>query len=464
MVTSIASSLGIGSGLDTAKLVEDLAAAARAPRERQINTRETANAAQVSAIASLAGAIDSFATSLGNLISGGTLFTQPTSSDTGILGVSALAGQSLGGLSAQIEVRQLAAAQSLASDPVADASAPVGQGVLTLATSTGSFNVTIDASNDSLTGLVGAINAANAGVTASIVKDSLGSRLVVRGASGEANAFTVTAQSGADPALSRFTYDGVATGGMTRAQAAQDAIVKLDGVEVRRSANSFSDVIEGVKIDLKKAAPGAVVTIGSERQTANIRQAVLDYVTAYNELEKMLDTATASGLEGSTAGPLRGSSAIRDMRAQLAGIASTVLRSGSGPTMLTDIGVKTQRDGSLVVDSAKLDAALAASPDAVEQLFNPSKAAGSTDQGLGGALKAVRDKLRADSGPLSSVEARLKEEAKSIGKDREAMELRAEAYRTRLLSTFAAMDSRVSAFKATQAYLDQQVKMWTRSN
>lgn len=462
MVTSITASLGVGAGFDTAQLIEDLASAQRGPQEARIKARETANTAQISAIGSLAGAIDSFASSLQNLIEGGTLFTQPTSSDANIVGVSALAGHALGGLAAQIEVVQIATAQSLTSAHVTDPAAAIGQGVLTLTTGTGSFDVTIGSGNDSLTGLVAAINGANAGVSASIVKDSLGSRLVLRGTSGEANAFTLTAQAGADPALSAYTFDGVSTGGMTRAQEAQDAIIKLDGVEVHRASNSFSDVLDGVKIDLKKAAPGTVVTLGAQRSTDNLRQAVLDFVTAYNELETMLDKASASGLEGSTAGPLRGSSAVRDMRNQLASIASTALRSGEGPVRLTEIGVKTQRDGSLAVDTAKLDAVLAATPDAVEELFNPRS--GSTDRGLGGEMKAVRDRLRADAGALASVESRLKDEAERIGDDRETMELRATAYRERLVKTFTAMDTRVAGFKATQAYLDQQIKMWTNSD
>lgn len=460
MVTSIASTLGIGAGLDTAQLIEDLANAQRAPQEALIAARETANSTQISAIGSLAGAIDSFASSLQSLIDGGSLFTQPTSSDTAIVSVSAVAGHALGGLSSQIEVVRIATAQSLASDHVADPAAAIGQGTLTLTTGTGSFTITIGASNDSLTGLAAAINGANAGVSASIVKDSLGSRLVLRGASGEANAFTLTADAGADAGLSTYTWNG-ASGGMTRAQASQDAVIKVDGVEIHRASNGFSDVLDGVKIDLQKAVPGTFVTIGSARATANLRQAVLDYVSAYNELEAMLDNASASGLEGSVAGPLRGSSAVRDMRAQLAAITSTALRGGDGPKMLTEIGVKTQRDGSLTVDTDKLDAMLEADPDAVEQLFNP--ASGSGDIGLGGALKAVRDRLRADSGALASVEARLDAETTRIAEDRETLEARATAYRERLVNAFTAMDTRVAAYKATQSYLEQQIKMWTSS-
>ncbi|RJF93214.1 hypothetical protein D3876_02315 [Sphingomonas cavernae] len=455
--------MGLGAGFDTAQLIEDLATAQREPQENRIKARETANAAQISTIGNLAGAIDSFASSLKTLINGGSLFTQPTTSDASIVGVTAKPGYSLEGLSAQIEVVQVATAQSLASAHVTDAAAPVGQGTLTLTTGKGSFNVKIDSTNDSLNGLAAAINGAKAGVIASVVKDSLGSRLVIRGGNGAANAFTLVPQSGADPALSAYSWDGAA-GGMTRAQQARDAIVKLDGVEIRRDTNSFSDVLDGVKIDLKKAAAGQIVTIGTERPVGDLRQAVLDFAAAYNELETMLDDASAGGLEGAAAGPLRGSSAVRDMRRQLAAIISTDLRSGDAPTTLAEIGVVTLRDGSLKVDTTALDAALLAHPDAIEQFFNPSTASGSTDKGLGGVLQDVRDKLRDSDGGLASAADRLKAEARDIREDRETMEMRADAYRERLVRNFTAMDTRVASYKATQSYLEQQIKMWTNGN
>ncbi|MCJ8156363.1 flagellar filament capping protein FliD [Sphingomonas sp. LaA6.9] len=463
MVTSITSSMGLGAGFDTAQLIEDLAAAQRGPQEARIKARETANSAQISTIGSLAGAIDSFASSLKALIAGGSLFTQPTTSDASIVGVSAKAGYSLGGLSAQIEVVQIATAQSLASAHVADPTAPVGQGTLILTTGKGSFNVKIDSTNDSLNGLAAAINNAKAGVSASVVKDSLGSRLVIRGGNGEASAFTLEPQAGADPALSAYSWNGT-SGGMTCAQQARDAIVKLDGVEIRRDTNTFSDVLDGVKIDLKKAAPGQVVTIGAERPVDDLRQAVLDFAAAYNELETMLDDAGAGGLDGTVAGPLRGSSAVRDMRRQLAAITATALRSGDGPKTLAEIGVVTLRDGSLKVDTSVLDAALLAHPEAIESFFNPSTATGSTDKGLGGVLQAVRDTLRDKDGALASIQDRLRAESKDIEGDRETMEMRADAYRERLVRNFTAMDTRVASYKATQSYLEQQIKMWTNGN
>jgi flagellar hook-associated protein 2 len=151
MVSSIGYSLGIGSGLDITSLVNGLAEAEKAPKAALIQRREEANAAKISALAEASGAIDSFASALSSLISGGSLFTQPSVSDTSILSASTVAGAQLGALSAQIEVMQLAKAQTLSSVGLASSTAAVGEGDLTLTTGTGSFVVTIDATNNTST-------------------------------------------------------------------------------------------------------------------------------------------------------------------------------------------------------------------------------------------------------------------------------------------------------------------------
>ncbi len=536
MVTSIGYSLGAGAGIDTKTLIEDLAKAEKAPKEALIAKRESANTAKISALAQASGAIDSFASALSKLIEGGSLFTQPSVSEPGLLSAKAVAGADIANLSAQIEVRQLAQAQSLVSANLASALAPVGQGTITLTTASGSHDVTIDATNDSLDGLARAINGKNAGVTATVVTDSNGSRLMLKGATGEANGFTLSVPGGTSSGLERFAFGPAVTGGMTAAQTAKDAIVNLDGAEVRRSGNSFSDLIPGVQIDLKKAAVGTIVTLGAERPIEGIRQGITDFVDAYNELQTMLAEATAAATSDKEAGPLRGDSGIRQMQRELARLTTTQLSSTGAYKTLSEIGVATNRDGSLRVDTVKLNAALESDPAAVEGLFNPRQysshaavavvnkagtvkpgtytltnllapvgtgdASGSVggvamigtgdvlrvpttspakglivrvdadvasatitiDAGLGGALQAIRDTLRASDGPFAATQERLSKEAKSIATDRESFERRSSAYYERLVTSFGAMDRQVNAFRATQSYLDQQMKIWANSD
>jgi flagellar hook-associated protein 2 len=525
MTTSIGFALGAGSGLDVRALVDDLAAAAKAPKEALIAQREKANEARVSTLAQVSGAIDSFASALSSLISGGTLYSQPSLSDASLFTASAVPGTRLGDLSAEIEVAQLAKAQTLSSAPLSAASEAVGEGDLTIASASGSFTVTITAANNSLTGLAKAINDKGAGVTASVVTDAAGARLVVKGGVGEAKAFTLSVPGGTAGGLERF-----ASAQMTLAQEARDAILSVDGVEIHRAANSFSDLIPGVQIDLKSARPGTSVSVGVTRPTAAIGQAVQDFVTAYNELAAMIAEATKAGASGE-AGALRGDVGVREMQRQLAQLPTMVLSStGEGPHTLAEIGVRTNRDGTLSLNQSRLQDVLASDPQGVEALFNPSqyssspllaiksavgrvkprtysitdvvagnpasgkieglaftgiganlvapsgsKAVGlilgvsgdvasatiTVDPGLGGALQAIRDGLRARGGAFATTNERLDKEAGRIADDRADLETRSAKYYNQLLTTFTAMDRQVSAFRATQSYLDQQIKIWT---
>ncbi len=188
---------------------------------------------------------------------------------------------------------------------------------------------------------------------------------------------TTTADSAG---LGRFAYDSTATTNpMTRAQAAQDATIVYDGVEVTRATNSISDLVPGVKLDLKKAAIGTTVTLGADRPTTAITNAVTDFVDAYNSLKSILDEATAArSADGTGGGALRGDYGIREMQRQLTKLTSTTLGgTGNGPKTLAEIGVSTNRDGTLALDTTKLSAMLASNPDGVEALFNPSQTSSS---------------------------------------------------------------------------------------
>jgi len=530
MTTSIAATLGIGSGLDINTLVTNLATAAKQPKADLITKRDTANKAKISALGQVSSGIDSFASALSSLIAGGSLFSQPSVSDASVFSASAIPGARLSGLSASVEVRQLAQAQVLESETLASRTDPVGQGVLTINVGGSDYAVTIDGTNDNLDGLAKAINDKNAGVTASVITDASGARLVVKGASGEANDFTLSVPVGTTSGLERFASDA-----MNVAQDAKDAIVRLDGVEIKRATNSFSDLISGVQIDLKSAKPGTIVSVGLTRPTAAISQGVQDFVGAYNELLTVIADATKAGTSGA-GGALRGDLGVTTLARQLAKLPTTILSStGSGVHTLAEIGVRTNRDGTLTLDATKLASALAADPDGVEALFNPTQytsspyltvkspigrvkpgtytvtdlvaAVGATpasgkigttpmtaigsnllapqtspaaglilgvsanvasatvtiDPGLGGALQAIRDGLRATGGAFATTQKRLTDEAARISADSDALNATSDKYYNQLLTSFTAMDRQVSAFKATQSYLDQQVKLWTNN-
>ena len=449
MIGNIANSLGMGSGINVNQLVSDLAAASRAPKVERFDALARASQSKISAVAKARADLDSFADTLANLVSTGSLSSQPLVSDDRALAASALPGALLGKLAAEIEIRQLARAQTMHSGLSSSASDPVGLGSLTLTVGGVAHNLTITASNNSLAGLADAINATGSGVRASVVSDQGQFRLVLKGETGTAKAFSLAADTGADPALAGLV------GGLTLSQPASDAIIRVDGVEYNRPTNTITDIVPGVSLTLKKAEIGVAVSLGSVRPADALKQTVSDFVTVFNQLQTSLKEARQA---------VGGAGNLRALDRQLTALVSKALTGNLGINSLSDIGIKTDRNGMLSLDRGKLDAALASDPDAVEALFNPPRSASATaitDPGLATALDEIRDAAIAPGGLIEALGKSLQSEASELAKNRERMEAREDAYKARLEKQYATLEARLSAFKATQAYLEQQVKIWS---
>ncbi|MEK6638609.1 MAG: flagellar filament capping protein FliD [Pseudomonadota bacterium] len=457
MLNAISSLLGSSSGIDTAALINDLAAASRAPKIERFDALARANKAKISALARARSDLEGFASTLAGVVAEGSLRSQPVVSNPTAITATADPGVRLGSLAAEIEVRQLAKAQTLYSGFIPAATDPVGQGSLTLTVGSVSKTITIDATNDSLTGLSDAINASGTNVKASIVNDNGVSRLVLKGASGAANAFILEAVAGGDPGLDRFTYTG-AGGGLTLGQAALSAQFSLDGVAYERNSNSFSDVLPGVLLTLRQTTVGNPVTISAERPLAGIRQAVTDFVDVFNSLKRDLGEArVATG----------GDAGTRAVEQQLARLISQSVTSDPTINSLSDIGISSNRDGTVAVNSTKFEAALKANPDAVEALFNPVRDAThteTTDPGLSIALRTIKDSATGTNGVLEALRARLSKEGDAIAKNRELVEEREDRFRARLERQFSSLDGRIAALRATQSYIEQQFNLNNNNN
>ena len=453
MTTSIINSLGFGSGIDTKQLVTDLAAASREPKVARINTLTQQNQTRISALAQARSDLEGFADSLAQMISDGTLRSTPTVSDDSVLSATARAGIHADSFAATVVVSQLARAQSTYSGVVADRTAAIGTGTMTLTVGGVAKTITVDGTNNSLDGLASAINSSGGGVTASIIADQGGHRLILKGPSGAANAFTLAADAGADPALSAFAYG--AGGGMTLGQSAANADFTIDGVAFSRASNTIDDVVPGMSLTLKKAAPGQPVDIGASRPLDMIKQTVGDFVSVYNQLKKSL--SSAAGQSGST-------TALRELERELSGLIGTVISSHPTINKLTDIGVSTTKDGLLAVDETKLAQVLATDAGAVEAMFNPRRDGGRTeasDPGIAFVLDSIRDRAIGTDGVIDRVTKSLNSRKETLADQLENIEIREDAYRARLEKQYGSLDAKLAAFKATQTYLEQQIKMWT---
>jgi len=451
MVSSIANSLGFGSGIDIKQLVTDLSNASRDPKIQRMAQLTQANQTRISALAQARSDLDGFADSLGQMVADGTLRSTPTVSDESILGATSRAGLSADSFAATVVVTQLARAQTSYSGVVADKAAAIGAGSMTLTVGGVARTITIGATNNSLDGLASAINASGAGVTASIIADEGGHRLILKGPTGETGAFTLTADAGADPGLAAFATGG----GMTQGQSAANAEFTIDGVAFSRTSNIVDDVVPGMSLTLKKAAPGQPVDIGASRPLDMIKQTVGDFVAVYNQLKKSL--VAASSLSGPTTG-------LRELERELGGLLHKVISSHGSINKLSDIGISITKEGLLSVDNAKLDKVLASDAGAVEALFNPRRDATHTEQsdpGIAFALDAIRDKAVGTDGAIDRVSKSLDAKKENLLDQLEKIEEREDAYKKRLEKQYGTLEARLASFKATQTYLEQQIKLWT---
>lgn len=466
-IESIAKTLGTGSGIDISALVSGLVDAQFAAKTAALTKKDDTLKAQISAAGELKSGIAAFDTALKSLIKSGNLATAPVSANTGIVKASALTTSAVSGLPAQIEVRQLAQAQVSSSDPIADKTAAIGTGKLTLtfgtatvvdgdmtsftAGATAAVDIDITTSNNSLTGIAAAINAKKAGVTASILTDSQGSRLVLKSSTGASQAFTLAATEDVGAEGLAALNVGVGATATTIGTTAQSAIVAVDGVALQRSSNSVLDMIPGVRLDLVSASVGTKVTIEAQAPTAALGQAVQDVADTYNELLATLKTATDP-----ITGPLKSDAAAKTLFNSLRGLSSKELIDDPDSNItstLSELGVATNRDGTLRVDSFRLATAVANDTANVEAIFKSGK-------GLSAELTKIATAASSTTYGLSASVTRFNEAKSDLAEQQEKALAAAESMRTRMTRQFAGMDSVVASYKSTQSFLENQVKAW----
>lgn len=382
------SSPGIGSGLDINGIVSQLMALERRS-VTVLDTKEAKYQAQLSAYGALKGALSTFQSAVATLATASKFTTVKASvADATIATVSATAAADG---SYALEVQTLARAHKLKSTTFAASSTSVGSGKLTI--SFGTYNadtftvnpdkpskeITISAGQASLAGVRDAINAANAGVTASIVNDGTGNRLTVTSKdTGLANALRITVDDddGTDTdmsGLSQLHYDGRDTSGiqnLTQTVEAQNATARIDGIDISKSSNTITDAIEGVTLTLLKENTPSTTAVTIARDTAGVQASVQGFVKAYNDLYKVMTDLSKYDATAKKASILTGDSTLRAVQAQLRNIFNTALTTaGGGLSSLADVGITFQKDGTLKLDATKLTAALADPAKDVATLF-----------------------------------------------------------------------------------------------
>lgn len=471
---SLFTSLNTGSGVDLSTLVPGLVEAQFAARTAALKAKSETLTTQISAVAKLKSGITDFNSALKSLTEGGTLATQPNSSNSAVLTASGTPGAKLAGLSKSITVNALATAQTAATTTPLSKTAAIGTGTLTITLGTATYSadgkamtgfapgaakpidITIDAENATIDKIAAKINAANAGVTASVVTNADGSAyLAMKGKTGAAQAFTVSGTGG----LSALNVGTGATGTRLSGVAA-NAELTVDGIDVERASNMVDDLVDGVKLTLVSASP-TPVTLGAALPTAALSSVVSDFVSTVNSMMADVKAATDP-----ITGDLRSDSAAKALQRSLQSITLTKVVPGSftdgTPTTLAEIGVTTnEKTGALQVDAKRLSEVLAKYPDAVEAMFAPS---GSNLMGLSAQLGKIQLAASSTTYGLDASTKRLNEAQSDTTQAQDKLTDQRETTTTRMTAQFASMNSKVSAYKSVQSFMDQQIKMWTKDS
>ncbi|MDD3610239.1 MAG: flagellar filament capping protein FliD [Halothiobacillaceae bacterium] len=455
---------GLGSGLDINALVSSLVQAEGAPKSNQLDRQKSAADTKLSAYGTLKSALSTFQTAAKALKDASAFQTKAaTSSNDTQLGVSASSSAAAGSYS--IEVVQMAQAQKLNSVGFAGATEVVGTGTLNITAGSTNFSITVDSSNNTLAGIRDAINNAtgNSGVSATIVNvdDGLGgteSRLVLSSTQpGSSNAITVTAtdddgNSTDTSGLSRLVYDPNGSGvtNLTQQTAAQDALIRVDGMNVTRSSNVISDAIDGVTLTLKPDGVGKTneITVSTDQEA--VKKALTTFVDAYNKLDTTLKSLGKYDASTKSGGPLVGDSILRNVQNQIRADLRTTVGSNTDFDTLYEVGIEIDRNGVMSLDSTRLNAALEDNYSAVSSFFS------GTD-GMGTRLSNRIDEYLQTGGVLSKQTDRLNDTLRSIEDQRVALDDRLASLEKRLLKQFTAMDVAVAQFNNTGAYLTQQL-------
>jgi flagellar hook-associated protein 2 len=454
--SQVTTALGYGSGINISQLVTALVSSSQQPQETLYDSQANSIQKKVSGVSQVLSDFTQLSTSLTNAVAQGILQSQVTVGDGSVVSASVAPGARLAGYSGTFEVSQLAQSQSIYSGTVMSATAPIGQGVMTLAVGGQSYSVIIDSSNDSLNGLAATINATGSGVSANVVGQGNGMRLVLKGLTGAGNAFTLTSSAGNPAGLSTFAYDGTVTSPMTLAKSAQDANFTLDGVPYTRESNSFSDLIPNVTFNLNKTNPGVSMSVSVTRPTSALSTALNQFVIAYNQLKADIAIAQKDN---------PGDSLLRGINAQISGFLQAALTSDPSIKSLNDLGVKSNRDGTISLDTAQFNAILTAHPELVEAIFSPTRDAShtaTTDLGLAGAFANLTNIQTATTSAPNTYIKLLNTQNNRVAAQRAGMEKRMADYQARLTKKFGVMDATVGAIKASQAYLTQQVALWSK--
>ena len=378
------SSPGVGSNLDVNSIITQLMQVESQPLTT-LAKKEASYQAKLSAYGGLNSAMASFQSAVAGLINPAKFQSVTATPADSTVFTASSTSQAVAG-SYNVNVTQLAQAQNILTAGVASTTASIGDGTpstLTLQFGTisgtlvngvysnpgtsftqdptqGTGTVTIDSGNNSLQGIRDAINAAKMGVTATIVADgnatSPNHLVLTSNKTGAASGMKISVSGGDGSIDSLLGYDATGVQRMTQSSTALNAALTVNGIAISSATNTVSGAVQGVTLNLAKAG---ITTLAVARDTASVQSGINAFVKGFNDLNGVLNNLSSYNADTKQAGALLGDPTVTTIQSQMRKmLSSSITGLGGSLTTLSQIGVAFQKDGSLAVDSTKLQSAI----------------------------------------------------------------------------------------------------------
>lgn len=476
MSTSTVASSTASGVLDVQSLVSQLMAVEQQPVDK-LNAQVTSYQSMISSWGTISSLVSSLQTSITGLTTNLQAYAA-TPSDASIF--SATAGSTAVAGTYSINVTQLAQAQNLVAAGQLSSTASIGNGTATTVTfdfgsiglgttgtltngvysgasfttnGSGTKSITIDSSNNTLQGIRDAINAANMGVTASIVNDGSGTpyRLTITSNSaGISNSMKITTSGGDGSINGLLAYDPAGVQNLNQSIAAQNANLSVNGISVTSASNNVTDAIQGVTLSLNKVTT-ATESLTIARDTNTINTAFSGLVSAYNALASQLTSRSAYGSSTSTAGTLAGDGMVRAMQDQLRNVFNTAV-SGGAFSSLAQVGISFQVDGSLKLDSAKLNSTITNSFSDLNNLITSTT-------GIGTRLATwATSMLSPGDGLIATRTASLNSSIKNDNTQIDQLTARLATIKQNYITQYSNLNVLLGSMNATSTFLTSQLK------
>jgi flagellar hook-associated protein 2 len=427
---------GLASGLDTQSIMNSLMKVEQIPLT-QLQTQQTNYLKAGSTMSSFLSKVASVRSAAATLAAPATYRSlTAVSSDSG---VSATVSGAASPGSYSVNVLALAHEQRTRSDPQSSSTGALGQsGTISVQVGSGTAVDVGVSATDSLADIADNINKSGARVTASVLYDGSQYRLLVRGMdSGASNAVNLsesgTALNLADPAN---TY-----------QAATDSHIKIDGIDITRSTNVVQGALPGLTLTLtKETSSAAAVSVSNDPSALTTKINAL--VSAYNDMVTTAHATAGYGTSVASNSVLQSDTAIRTTLDRLSHVLTSAVPGTSGKyTTLSSVGLSSNKDGTIKLDSTKLTQALTADPSGVAKLFNTDASTGAN--GAMGLLTAAIDSLTTGTNAvLTGRVTALNKQAQKLTDDATALQRRIDLYQQQLQNQFTALETTMGSIKA----------------